>query len=61
MMKWLESAKPAKKGKKPEDMVKTSLPKVSIAQALVDVLKKPDTPPFTLTPSQICSGIPFMY
>lgn len=38
-------------------MIKTDLTKATLAQALVDVLKKPDAPPFTLTPMQICVGI----
>ena len=37
--------------------VKTDLSKAVLAQALVDVLKKPDAPPFTLTPMQICVGL----
>lgn len=35
---------------------RTDIPKHVIAQVLVDVLKRPDIPPFTLTPSQICAG-----
>jgi len=60
ILDWLTSNKKPKKEKeknKSNFTVKTDLPKHVIAQVLVDLLKRPDIPPFTLTPSQICSGI----
>lgn len=45
--------------KKVPGVHRPSIPKTSIAQVLVDILKKHDTPPFTLTPAQIYSGIYF--
>jgi hypothetical protein len=50
--------KPVKKDVPPNQIpIKTDLSKPVLAQALVDVLKKPDAPPFTLTPMQICVGL----
>jgi hypothetical protein len=57
MLDWLTNKKIGKGDKnKLNHTVKTDLPKHTIAQVLVDLLKRPDIPPFTLTPSQICIG-----
>lgn len=43
--------------KKVSGVHKTSIPKNAIAQVLVDIMKKLDTPPFTLSPGQIYNSI----
>lgn len=61
LLGWLTETgktKPPKKDVPPSQIpIKTDLSKAVLAQALVDVLKKPDAPPFTLTPMQICVGL----
>eukprot|EP00026_Physarum_polycephalum_P000524 Phypoly_transcript_00525.p1 GENE.Phypoly_transcript_00525~~Phypoly_transcript_00525.p1 ORF type:complete len:758 (+),score=90.30 Phypoly_transcript_00525:142-2415(+) len=60
ILDWLTTnKKPGKEKEKNKSSftIKTDLPKHVIAQVLVDLLKRPDIPPFTLTPSQICTGI----
>jgi hypothetical protein len=54
---WWMSKSYKENNKKFPGVQKSNLPKQTIAQVLVDILKKPDTPPFTLTPTQIYSGI----
>jgi hypothetical protein len=62
LLEWLNpTPTPKKQGKKEKNaktaITKTDIPKHILTQVLVDVLKRPDVPPFTLTPAQICAGI----
>lgn len=52
---WLEKSDKATSKKLP-GVHKSTLPKHVIAQVIVDIIKKQDTPPFTLTPVQIYAG-----
>lgn len=53
---WLDQSDKGMSKKVP-GVHKPTIPKYIVAQVLVDIIKKPDTPPFTLTPGQIYSGI----
>src|SRR5271163_4509126 len=61
ILDWMTNKKIGKDKNKASYQVKTDLPKHIIAQVLVDLLKRPDVPPFTLTPSEICSSLSPFY